>query len=111
MRGGGHPGAKLAAGPAEEHQPATTCILADGPVSLDMNSTPPPPPPQHPLTSANPPLTLPRPPPLFCCDKTHLLPGRVPLPLLVSASDLSVKAAWILCDGGTVASAVNPVFI
>ncbi|KAG7241458.1 hypothetical protein INR49_025659 [Caranx melampygus] len=23
----GHPGAKLAAGPAEEHQPATTCIL------------------------------------------------------------------------------------
>lgn len=71
----------------------------------------PPPPPQHPLTSANPPLTLPRPPPLFCCDKTHLLPGRIPLPLLVSASDLSVKAAWILCDGDTVASAANPVFI
>lgn len=49
----GHPGAKLAAGPAEEHQPATTCILllAQSPWIW----TPPPPPSsllllqQHPL--------------------------------------------------------------
>lgn len=53
---------------------------ADRPVSLDMNSPPPPP-----LTSATPPSSV------LCSDKSHLHPGHILLPLLISASDLSVN--------------------
>lgn len=67
----GDPGAKLAAGLAEQHQPATTCML--------LLSQPPwilfPP------TSAIAPLLS---------DKPHLHPSHILLPLLISASDLSI---------------------
>lgn len=54
------------------------------PVSLDMNSATTPTLP--PLTSTNP-----RTPPPTYSDKTHLHPSHILLPLLISASDLSIK--------------------
>lgn len=55
----GHPGAKLAAGPAEEHQPVTTCILLltqSPPPSPNITTTlcPSPPPATNPSSSSNP---------------------------------------------------------
>lgn len=66
----GDPGAKLAGGLAEQHQPATTCILllSQPPWILFLPPRPPPPPWQ--ASSASQPSPI--------------------LPLLISASDLSI---------------------
>lgn len=99
----GHPGAKLAAGPAEEHQPVTTCIL--------LLTQSPPPPRTSPPPSVHPLLQRPTPPPPPTrSDKPHLHPGHILLPLLISPRSISA-VHQILCEGNSVASAVNTLFI
>lgn len=88
----GDPGAKLAGGLAEQHQPATTCILllSQPPWILFPPLLPRPPPPPWQASSASQPS--PTPTPHICIWSVH-------------------HTAWILCDSNSVASAANVAFI
>lgn len=70
----GHPGAKLAAGPAEEQPASHHLHTAAGSVSLDMS-----PPPHQPPTPAHPVTPTPTPTP-SSSDKPHLHPSHIPTP-------------------------------
>lgn len=89
----GDPGAKLAGGLAEQHQPATTCILLLSQPPWILFLPPAPPAPSSSLTSL---ICIPAisytPTPHICIWSVH-------------------HTAWILCDGNSVASAANVAFI
>lgn len=84
----GDPEAKLAAGLAEQHQPATTCML--------LLSQPPwilfPPPPRALWQASSASQPYPTPTPHICIWSVH-------------------HTAWILRDGNSMASAANVAFI